>query len=243
MARQKGKPVRLDATALGSEFLAKRFPNIDAAARAQGFDWGEQAIPVTPAAHYYMGGIRTDEWGRTSVPGLYAVGEAACNGLHGANRLASNSLLEGAVYGTRVVAALGLAPGRDSGSSAEMYRVPDEFGADWTRPFGVEIADTAPDDDVESFTRDDLQQLMWDAAGLSRNGEDLARAAVRLASWRTPAVSDAKSAEDANLLVVARAVVASALARQESRGGHFRTDFPEPDPARARHSAVRSAPC
>ena len=112
MARQKGKPVRLDATELGEnglagEFLAKRFPNIDAASRAQGFDWGEQPIPVTPAAHYYMGGIRTDEWGRTSVPGLYAVGEAACNGLHGANRLASNSLLEGAVYGTRVVEALG----------------------------------------------------------------------------------------------------------------------------------------
>ena len=228
MARQKGKPVRLDATALGAEFLAKRFPNIDAASRAQGFDWGEQPIPVTPAAHYYMGGIRTDEWGRTSVPGLYAVGEAACNGLHGANRLASNSLLEGAVYGTRVVEALGL--------SAE----PEDFGTDWTEPLVVEIADSAPDDDVESFTRDDLQQLMWDAAGLSRNGDDLARAAARLASWRAPAVSDAKSAEDANLLVVARAVVASASARQESRGGHYRTDFPEPDPAQAKHSAVRS---
>ena len=228
MARQKGKPVRLDATALGGEFLAKRFPNIDAASRAQGFDWGEQPIPVTPAAHYYMGGIRTDEWGRTSVPGLYAVGEAACNGLHGANRLASNSLLEGAVYGTRVVEALDL--------PAE----PDDFGADWTEPLPIEIADTAPDDDVESFTRDDLQQLIWDAAGLSRNGDDLSRAAARLASWRTPAVSDAKSAEDANLLVVARAVVASAAARQESRGGHYRTDFPEPDPAKAKHSAVRS---
>ena len=81
---------------------------------------------------------------------------------------------------------------------------------------------------------------MWDAAGLSRNGDDLARAAARLASWRAPAVSDAKSAEDANLLVVARAVVASASAREESRGGHYRTDFPEPDPAQAKHSAVRS---
>ena len=106
MAKQPGIPVRLDATALGAEFLAKRFPNIDAACRAQGFDWGEVPIPVTPAAHYYMGGIRTDEWGRTSIPGLYAVGEAACNGLHGANRLASNSLLEGAVYGTRVIEGL-----------------------------------------------------------------------------------------------------------------------------------------
>ena len=229
MARQKGKPVRLDATALGGEFLAKRFPNIDAACRAQGFDWGEQPIPVTPAAHYYMGGIRTDEWGRTSVPGLYAVGEAACNGLHGANRLASNSLLEGAVYGTRVVEALGL-PGST-----------DDFDADWTEPVEVELGDTAADDDAESLTRDDLQQLMWDAAGLSRNGDDLAAAATRLSSWRAPMVTDAKSAEDANLLVVARAVVASALSRQESRGGHYRTDFPEPDPAQARHSAIRGS--
>ena len=233
MTRQKGKPVRLDATGLGErghagEFLAKRFPNIDAACRSQGFDWGEQPIPVTPAAHYYMGGIRTDEWGRTSVPGLYAVGEAACNGLHGANRLASNSLLEGAVYGTRVVEALG----RPGGS--------DDFGADWTEPVGVELGDTSPHDDAESLTRDDLQQLMWDTAGLSRNGDDLRDAAVRLASWRAPDVTDAKSAEDANLLVVARAVVASALHREESRGGHYRTDFPEPDPAQARHSSVRA---
>ncbi|MGH3456954.1 L-aspartate oxidase [Aeromicrobium sp.] len=229
MARQKGKPVRLDATALGGEFLARRFPNIDAASRAQGFDWGEQPIPVTPAAHYYMGGIRTDEWGRTSVSGLYAVGEAACNGLHGANRLASNSLLEGAVYGSRVVEAL------------ELPDQQDTFDGDWTDPLVVELGDTAPDDDDESFVRNDLQRLMWDAAGLSRNGDDLAAAAAKLASWRQPGVTDAKSAEDANLLVVARAVVASALAREESRGGHHRTDFPEPEPSKARHSAIKGA--
>jgi L-aspartate oxidase len=227
MARQKGKPVRLDATALGGEFLAQRFPNIDAASRAQGFDWGEQPIPVTPAAHYYMGGIRTDEWGRTSVSGLYAVGEAACNGLHGANRLASNSLLEGAVYGTRVIEGLA------------QHRPAEPFGADWDEPLGVELGDSAPADDAESFTRTDLQRLMWDAAGLSRNGDDLAEAEAQLASWRAPEVTDAKSAEDANLLVVARAVVASALARKESRGGHFRSDFPEPGPE-ARHSAVKA---
>ncbi len=227
MATQKGKPVRLDATALGGEFLATRFPNIDAACRAQGFDWGEQPVPVTPAAHYYMGGIRTDAWGRTSVPGLYAVGEAACNGLHGANRLASNSLLEGAVYGTRVIEGL-LRPHTGA-----------DFGADWDQPLVVELGDTAPDDDAESFTRTDLQRLMWDAAGLSRHGDDLRVAVEQLASWRAPDVTDAKSAEDANLLVVARAVVASALARTESRGGHFRTDFPEPS-AEARHSAVKA---
>jgi len=223
MAKQPGIPVRLDATALGAEFLAKRFPNIDAACRAQGFDWGEVPIPVTPAAHYYMGGIRTDEWGRTSIPGLYAVGEAACNGLHGANRLASNSLLEGAVYGTRVIEGLNdPAPLTD-------------FDADWPMPIAVDLADDPDGDDVN---RSDLQQLMWDAAGLSRTGEDLQRALTTLSEWRAPVATDAKSAEDANLLVVARAVVASALARRESRGGHYRTDFPESDPAQATHSSI-----
>jgi L-aspartate oxidase len=226
MARQPGIPVRLDATGLGSEFLATRFPNIDAACRAQGFDWGEVPIPVTPAAHYYMGGIRTDEWGRTSVPGLYAVGEAACNGLHGANRLASNSLLEGAVYGTRVVDGL-----RDPAPLLD-------FDADWPAPLPLDLAD---DPDADDVNRSDLQQLMWDAAGLARDGEELERALARLAGWRAPAVNDAKSAEDANLLVVARAIVASALARRESRGGHYRVDFPASDPAQARHSSIAPA--
>ena len=223
MARQNG-PVRLDATALGAEFLARRFPNIDAACRAQGFDWGAEPVPVTPAAHYYMGGVRTDAWGRTSLPGLFAVGEVACNGLHGANRLASNSLLEGAVYGTRVVEALGGPP-------------EDPFDASWDEAMPVDLGDVA---DAESFTRSDLQQLMWEAAGLSRSGDDLDAAWRRLASWRTPEVTDQKSAEDANLLVVARAVVASALARRESRGGHFRRDFPDTVPGEARHSSVQA---
>ncbi|MCW2790396.1 MAG: nadB [Aeromicrobium sp.] len=225
MARQPGIPVRLDATALGAEFLAKRFPNIDAACRAQGYDWGVVPIPVTPAAHYYMGGIRTDEWGRTSVPGLYAIGEAACNGLHGANRLASNSLLEGAVYGTRVVKAI-----RDPKPV-----VP--FADDWSAPLDLDLSE---DPRAEDVSRADLQQIMWDAAGLARTGADLEQAAAELRRWRSPAVTDAKAAEDANLLVVARAVIASALARQESRGGHYRTDFPQTDPARANHSSIAS---
>ncbi|HUQ00774.1 MAG TPA: L-aspartate oxidase [Aeromicrobium sp.] len=224
MAEQGGAPVRLDATKLGGEFLAKRFPNIDAASRAQGFDWGFEPIPVTPAAHYYMGGVRTDAWGRTSLPGLYAVGEVACNGLHGANRLASNSLLEGAVYGRRVVEAFAMGDAQDP------------FEPTWTDPIRVALG--GGDEGAEPFSRSDLQQLMWDAAGLSRNADDLREAAAELTTWRVPDVTDAKSAEDANLLVVARAVVASALARRESRGGHYRTDYSNPDPAQARHSAV-----
>ncbi len=226
MAKQGGAPVRIDATHLGEggppgEFLAMRFPNIDAACRAQGFDWGVEPVPVTPAAHYYMGGVRTDAWGRTSIPRLYAVGEVACTGLHGANRLASNSLLEGAVYGTRVVEAL------------EMGAQADDLGAEWNDPTPVDLSNG-----TREFTRSDLQQLMWDAAGLSRNATDLTDAAAELATWAAPEVTDQKSAEDANLLVVAKAVVASALAREESRGGHFRADFPETDPAGATHSSV-----
>lgn len=225
MKAQNGAPVRLDATHLGAEFLARRFPNIDAACRAQGFDWGVEPVPVTPAAHYYMGGLRSDEWGRTSVPGLYAVGEVACNGLQGANRLASNSLLEGAVYGSRVVEGL-------------LHPTPEQpFGDDWIEPaLALDLADPAEGPEVN---RSDLQQLMWDAAGLVRTEVDLQQAAAELATWRAGAVSDAKSAEDANLLVVARAVVASALARRESRGGHFRADHPDTDPTQARHSAVQ----
>ncbi|QGG42065.1 L-aspartate oxidase [Aeromicrobium yanjiei] len=216
-------PVCLDATALGAEFLARRFPNIDAACRAQGHDWSTVPIPVTPAAHYYMGGVRTDEWGRTSISGLYAVGEVACNGLHGANRLASNSLLEGAVYGSRVVEGLLSSPPID------------DFDEQWQVPTELDLSE---DPDAQDVSRADLQQLMWDAAGLARDGAELQQAAAELRRWRSPAVTDAKAAEDANLLVVARAVVASALAREESRGGHYRTDFPHTDAAQATHSAI-----
>ena len=102
-------PVFLDArgieAARGPGFLARRFPTIDAATRAAGYDWTSQTLPVSPAAHYWMGGVATDLWGRTSVPGLYAAGEVACTGAQGANRLASNSLLEGLVFGRRAVEA------------------------------------------------------------------------------------------------------------------------------------------
>ena len=223
MARQPGIPVRLDATHLGAEFLAERFPNIDAACRAQGYDWSEVPIPVAPAAHYFMGGIRTDAWGRTSVPGLHAVGEVACNGLHGANRLASNSLLEGAVYGSRVVEGL-IDP-----------QPVEAFDDSWLAPLSLDLVE---DPDAHDVSRSDLQQLMWDAAGLARDGADLRQAAAELERWKSPAVTDVKAAEDANLLIVARAVVASALSREESRGGHYRTDFPQTDPGRAVHSSI-----
>ena len=223
MSRQPGIPVGLDATVLGADFLAKRFPTIDAACRKEGFDWSTSPIPVTPAAHYWMGGVRTDEWGRTSLPGLYAVGEVACTGVHGANRLASNSLLEAAVFATRCVEGIN-DPAPVEGWDCE-----------WAAPI---IANLLDGSDIAPFIRSDLQRLMWEGAGLTRDGAGLAATASHLASWEMPEVLDSKSAEDANLLIIARALVAAALAREESRGGHYRSDFPDAADAFARHSAL-----
>jgi L-aspartate oxidase len=130
MAAQDGEPVLLDATGLGAEFLARRFPTIDAACRRAGYDWSQVPIPVTPAAHYWMGGVATDTRGRSTVPGLYAVGEVACTGAHGANRLASNSLLESIVFAHRaardfaggVPADWGWATGRPSSIASACRR-------------------------------------------------------------------------------------------------------------------------
>lgn len=220
MARGEG-PARLDATALGADFLARRFPTIDAVVRSHGLDWSREPVPVSPAAHYLMGGVRTDLWGRTSLPGLLAVGEVACTGLHGANRLASNSLLEGAVFGRRVVDAA-LAP----------QQVPT-FDDAWSAPLVLDL----PQGQVAAG-RADLQQLLWESAGLLRDEEGLAEALAELGRWSSPPPDDVKAVEDANLRLVGAAVVASALARRESRGGHHRTDHPATAPGPARHSGV-----
>lgn len=221
-AAQAGVPIRLDATFLGAEFLAARFPTIDAGLRARGFDWASEPVPVTPAAHYWMGGVRTDVWGRTSIPGLYAVGEVACTGVHGANRLASNSLLEGAVYAARCVEAIRTDP-------------PAEHrGADWPEP--TEIPAETGDQPV---SRADLQALMWKYAGLARDAEGLTEALTTINRWSAPDPIGVRAVEDANLLTVARAVLFAASRRTESRGGHFRSDFPVADTA-ARHASYVS---
>jgi L-aspartate oxidase len=220
MHRQGGLPVRLDATGLRptpeetARYLARRFPTIDAAVRARGLDWAREPIPVTPAAHYLMGGVVTDLFGRTNVPGLYAVGEVARTGVHGANRLASNSLLEGAVFGARVGAAVRHDTGRWAACSPAATAAPP-------RP-----APTAAGAPPEPFTRARLQRLLWEEAGLTRRADGLRRAASTLAAWRaavpTP-ISEAEH-EDANLLLVAEVLVHAALARTHSVGAHHRAD-------------------
>lgn len=222
MARQGGAPVVLDATMFTDAELARRFPSIDAAVRERGLDWSREPIPVRPGAHFAMGGVATDLAGRTSLPGLYAVGEVACTGVHGANRLASNSLLEGAVFGARVAAVMG----EDAVSSRWQPQL--------RRPV-LQFVEGEADALFESqpFSRQALQQLMWREVGLLRDGAGLKRAAAQLAAWReelghtalrVPQGTDAT--EDRHLLDVATLATASALQREDSVGAHFRTDAP-----------------
>ncbi|GAA2463379.1 L-aspartate oxidase [Agromyces soli] len=219
MAGQAGAPVLLDATALGGKALARRFPGLDRIVRDAGFDWSRDPIPVTPAAHYAMGGIVVDLDARTTLPNLFAVGECARTGVHGANRLASNSLLEAAVFAERAARALVATPAPE---------LPDFHESRASRDLSPDLPDfhesRASRGGGRAMDRGALRALMWDAAGLERSAAGLEAAASVLASWRAPEVRDRPSAEDRNLLELARRTVAAALARTASVGAHFRTD-------------------
>ena len=241
MAQQGGRPVFLDATGLGAARLAQRFPGLDAACREAGYDWSSEPVPITPAAHYAMGGVVTDLDGRTTLPGLFAVGETARTGVHGANRLASNSLLEAAVFADRVAraidagvpeAATAFAPSA-APSSAPVAGTPARRAGDPAAAGGVS-ADSSCISAADHVDREALQALMWEHVGLERDATGLAEASARLAGWRAPDVRDRRTAEDRNLLDLARLTVAAAIARTESIGAHFRSD----DPATARTTAA-----
>ncbi|GGI48600.1 L-aspartate oxidase [Agromyces flavus] len=234
MAQQDGAPVVLDATHLGAERLATRFPGIDAACRGAGFDWSREPVPVVPAAHYAMGGVVTDLTGRTSLPGLWAVGEVARTGVHGANRLASNSLLEGAIFGERAARDLVAAISAPASAPAPApVAAPVQAGGGTIRRadhdasiHGVADRISAEVDGRETgvVDRAELQRLMWDHVGLERDASGLAAASARLDGWRAPEPVDRRTAEDRNLLDLARLTVAAALARTESIGAHTRRD-------------------
>ena len=232
MAIQGGAPVLLDTAALGAEFLATRFPTIDAACRRAGFDWAREPTPVTPAAHYWMGGVVTNSTGRTSLPGLYAVGEVACTGAHGANRLASNSLLESVVFAYR--AARDLPSNSAWLANAPPYEPRIEPSGVGTREVSTSTGVHTPQTCID---RRELQNLMWNSAGVHRSGERLEAAAQTLAGWRSvPSTSATISdLENRNLLEVAHLIVGAALVRRESRGAHFRSDFPYVSAKFARH--------
>ncbi|MFT3853686.1 MAG: L-aspartate oxidase [Ilumatobacteraceae bacterium] len=213
--------VYLDATHMGERFY-ERFPSITEACRAAGIDPARQRIPVAPAAHFACGGVRADLSGRTELPGLYAVGEAACTGVHGANRLASNSLTEGIVAGTRV--------GRDLAWELPEAVEPDESG-----DAAAALVDPA--------LRGVIRSTMSRHVGVLRRPEGLRAAAAaldELAAASPAGVEPSRRAFEAtNLLTVASVVVAAASARTESRGCHRRTDHPEPRDLWLAHLDVR----
>jgi L-aspartate oxidase len=209
-----GDHVVLDTRAAVGESFPEHFPQVFQLCREHGLDPRVEPIPVAPAAHYHMGGVWVDADGRTSLPGLWACGEVTATGAHGANRLASNSLLEALVFGARVAESLRGTP-RPEGPRAGNLRI----------AAGFDHAEKPEDAELTLAVR----KLMWEKVGLVRDEAGLTEALAELG--RLAAQYQNAAGEARNLLLVARLVTAAALVRRESRGGHFRSDLPAPDPA------------
>jgi len=208
-------------TALKPAYLRERFPKIYSTCLHYGLDITTDLLPVSPAAHYCMGGVRTDLSGRTTLPGLYAAGEVACTGVHGANRLASNSLLEGLVFGARAGGAAANDWTAGAANEAEIFNAALESAADHSK-------------DVSSL-RNRVRRTMWDDVGILRNGDFLGNA---LSEFK--ALADEQiSSKARNFLNAAMLVTRAALWREESRGAHFRTDFPEANDKWRVHSIIQ----
>lgn len=232
--RQAGTGSYLDCRILceppeGSEAgpydFANQFPTVNAYAQSSGLDLKKDMIPVAPAAHYHMGGIWTDKIGQTNVPGLWAIGEVAATGLHGANRLASNSLLEAVVMAKRT--AHELRSHKTASAKQRPIQVHNESGSS---PLSSTISETERDDDVLQ----QLRYLMSDYLGVERNWHDM----MTLLGFITGQEQETGNAHLANCLLTAKFLVISALERRESRGGHYRSDHPEKDQTSCKHSFI-----
>jgi L-aspartate oxidase len=221
--------VWLDATMIDD--FAARFPTIWEACRSVGLDPTREWLPVAPAAHYLSGGVVADLDGATTLPHLWACGETACSGVHGANRLASNSLLDGLVYGRRVVDAI--VAGKDAAASTGAMDGVLELARDFRAPAASEVVAGRGGRTVAAEVRGALQRAMSADCGVARDSDGLKRAAETVLDLTAEAGAlperDAPSYEVRNLLRVAGAIVASAAAREESRGAHTRTDVPFTD--------------
>ena len=216
-AERSGTSVYLTLAHLDRSFVYRRFPTITKVCQQTGLDLATDRIPVSPAAHYLMGGVQTDLHGRTVLPGLYAAGEVACTGVHGANRLASNSLLEGLVFGARSALAM-TQPWQTPSLSGDVYSFEMKHLQAGTLPTEVEVRD-----------------MMWQKVGLVRMQSGLRAAVQQLEQWwmrleqtRTRAFSQ-ESMRLLNIVTVGLLIARAALRREESRGGHFREDFPQRD--------------
>ena len=219
--RARGERVALDARLLGAKRLESEFPQVVRACLAAGIDPGREVIPVAPAAHYHMGGVAVDRRGRTSLDGLWACGEVACTGAHGANRIASNSLLEALVFGARV--------GED---------VRRGLGRSAVAPAGPRFGPRA--EDVTSTPWRPTAELELPLRGAVGDGLGVVRDAARLREMLSTVEALASAAADGegrNMILVARLVGASALFREESRGAHRRRDFPKPSEQFARRTS------
>lgn len=225
MQRTATRTVYLDMTGLEPRFVRHRFPKIYETCLSFGLDITTDLLPVSPASHYCMGGVRTDLDGRTSLPGLYAAGEVACTGVHGANRLASNSLLEGLVFGAR------------AGSAAAAAHASDSFKAQGAA-VEDEREDAAPaSGEIALAVRKRVRRLMWERVGIVRSRETMRRALFEFEQIARAPLARASR----NFLNVATLITRSALWREESRGAHYRTDFPERDDKRWRaHSIIKA---
>jgi L-aspartate oxidase len=223
----------LDLRHLPAEKMHARFPTISAFCQQYGLDLASDLLPVAPAAHYCMGGVMVDTCGRTTVPDLYAVGEVSCTGVHGANRLASNSLLEGLVYGIRIADLLGGTLSADTMASSFVGRSGSVIHYDDALD-DTELQSTALIGEQSALqVRQRVQQLMWQYVSLRRDEEGLMSArqqirTMRVMSLRTPG-QDPQSLETVNMLHVAELVIAAALERRESRGSHWRSDYQAAD--------------
>lgn len=198
----------LDLTHLNANFIRERFPNIYETCLRYGLDMTKDLLPISPAVHYVMGGVRTDTHGRTTLAGLYAAGEVACTGVHGANRLASNSLLEGLVFGARAGAA----------ALEDSLPMPNKTESE---PVQFDLSQWR----LEPRAKSRVQELMWWKAGLIRRAEDLKAAVAECAQMS----EESANGRTRNFVTLARLMAEAALWREESRGGHYREDFPQTD--------------
>ncbi len=217
MEKTGSDKVFIDVTQLPSRMITTRFPHIYRFCLEHGLNITQELIPVAPAAHYMIGGIKTNIWGETNIAGLFACGEAACTAIHGANRLASNSLLEAVVFSERIIMKTNEGVNNSAQSTSKKGKI-------YHLSSRGQLLKDIPVPSLSS-----LQTLLWEKVGILRNREGLTQAADILATWQAslPRPADRHSYELSNLILTGRLMTEAALLREESRGAHFRSDFPQ----------------